>query len=195
MGFAAPQDSSTATAIRRRGRAWALILLGLVSVLAMLLALLVFAIHKVTGVAVGSDVVATSMSDSQAKEELAKKFHIHIPDSWHLMHMTSSCRVGVTLNTCGFDGSFTGPASEFGLYPSLFQARPPETVDQPAAQPVTCDGLAAKHLLELASDLDCGAQQHLVLSEFTTASMPTTGDVLVAGSATTTTVRISLELL
>ncbi|MEV6279947.1 hypothetical protein [Nocardia sp. NPDC051832] len=186
-----------AAVIRSRVRAFALVVLALASTVAVILAVLGFLLHRLTAaVEDAPGYIVKSYSDSAARDEMARLFHIHIPANWQLVQLTSSCRVGMVLKRCWYEGSFTGPPAEFSLYPSIFQARPPETIDQPPAQPVTCDDLAAKQILPLAAGLDCTAQQHLVLSEFTVnKTMPRVGNVLIAGSATATTVRIKLGLL
>ncbi|MVU80453.1 hypothetical protein GPX89_24790 [Nocardia sp. ET3-3] len=127
-------------------------------------------------------------SEAEAKDELARQLNIHIPENWHMIRTQSTCQTGPKLNTCSLEGAFAGPASEFDRYPSLFLPSPVEIFDQPPAYPITCEGLAAKYALGLADRIDCAAQQHLALS----------GDagnkVLIAGSATATTVLIGVTL-
>ncbi|MEV0248792.1 hypothetical protein AB0H76_19475 [Nocardia sp. NPDC050712] len=196
MGFAARQDDST-VAVRSRTRAVVFILLGLSSMVTMVVLVLVFALSKLAGVAdslVVPYVEQTKLSDSEAKDKMANLFRVDIPDNWHLIGMTSTCRGGAErLNICTFDGSFTGPASEFVLYPSLFPVKTPGAVDQPATQLVTCEGLATRNLLDLASDLDCASQQTLVLCEVNGGHALPGSNVLIAGSAAATTVRVRVS--
>ncbi|MFE3025995.1 hypothetical protein [Nocardia tengchongensis] len=198
MGSVARQDGSSATAMRQRTRAWLLIVLGLATTVAIVLAALVFGLCKFAGVVDGfrTTFVNTSLSEAEAKEQMAHTFHLHIPDNWRLIQMASSCQHGVRLNSCVFNGSFTGPAAEFDRYPELFRAQPPDTIDLPPAQPITCDGLAAQSRLGLADGLDCAAQQHLAVSHWNIATSPggTVGDVLIAGSSTATVVNLILIL-
>lgn len=52
MGFAARHGDSTVAAIRRRARAWALLLLGLVLTIGLILAPFVFVLYELLALAV-----------------------------------------------------------------------------------------------------------------------------------------------
>ncbi|MGX1811155.1 hypothetical protein ACWIGI_36005 [Nocardia sp. NPDC055321] len=197
MGITAQQSRSTASTIRVRARAATIIVLTFAAVAVATLSALAFAFDKLTDMATdGPGWVHVSYSESDARGELARLFDIHIPDNWQMEEFKSSCYVGSALNTCRYHGSFAGPADEFGMYPSIFQARRVGSSDPQGAEPVTCDGLAAKHLLPtLMAGLDCSTQQRLVLSQLTSAGdLRGTGYVLIASSSTTTTVRLSIGL-
>ncbi|MEU0540409.1 hypothetical protein ABZ319_11095 [Nocardia sp. NPDC005978] len=194
MGFIARQNGSPSAGASKRSKAAALMLLGLASLSAVVVAILVLVWSRFAGLAdslIVPEVVKTNLTDSDARDKMAREFHIHIPDNWRLISMTSTCE-GDAIKSCAFNGSFTGPPSEFERYPTLFRARPPQTVDQPAARPVTCAELTERNLTELASGIDCAIRQELVLSDLTgRGNTGFRGNVLVAGTATETIVRIS----
>lgn len=195
MGTIARQGSSVEKKFRRRTKVSAFIALGLLPVSALLAVVLVLVWGRFAGLAdslIVPEVVKSNLSDGDARDKLSREFHIHIPDNWRLVSMTSTCEGGADVKSCVFNGAFTGPPTEFDRYPTLFRARPPHTVDQPPAQPITCADLTARNLLELASDIDCANPPQLVLSELTgRGSTGFRGNVLVAGTPTETIVRIS----
>ncbi|MFF2554143.1 hypothetical protein ACFVUS_24305 [Nocardia sp. NPDC058058] len=131
--------------------------------------------------------VTTQLSDGQARADMARIFHLHVPDNWPMVQMRTNCNVGTTLNTCSYTGSFSGPAAEFDRYPSLFLAQPPETSDLPPARPVTCKDLADRSMLGLVSEfgIDCAASQRLLLSELRAART-----VLITGTDAAVTVYV-----
>lgn len=196
MGFAVRQHGSTVF-VRSRIRAMVFMLLGLASMATMVTVVLVLALSELEGAAdslVGPDVVQTELSESDAKNRMTNLFQVHIPDDWHLIGMTSTCRGATRLPTCTLDGSFTGPASEFALNSPFFQIKTAGTGEQPATQLVTCEDLAARNL-DLATDLDCAGQQTLVLSEVTGGHALPGSHVLIARSDTTTTLRIRVTVV
>lgn len=184
---------------RRRLGIWAVFLVGLAVTVAVVLSTAIVSFTRLTsrlddaGV-FGERIETIEMSDSEAKALLAREFHIHIPDGWTLTRMTSMCRIGMRLNTCRYVGWFTGPAAEFDRHPALFRAVPPETTDQPPAQPITCAGLAAKYVPDQTIGIDCAAQQRLALSQLDPGPAKS-ADVLIAGSDTATTVYIDAAWL
>ncbi|MFB8003666.1 hypothetical protein [Nocardia sp. NPDC056000] len=176
--------------MRRRARALAYTCVGVAALFALVMAVVVTGCVSMLSkldVTVDDKYVTTELSDGQARADLARYFHLHIPDNWPLVRMTTICNVGTTLNTCSYRGSFSGPAAEFDRYPTVFRAQPPETADQPAARPVTCADLAARSLLGVASELgiDCAASQQLLLSELRAART-----VLITGTDTAVTVHV-----
>lgn len=196
MGFAVRQDGSTAF-VRSRIRKIALMLLGIAAMATMVTVVLVLALSELAGAAeslIGPDVVQEELSESEARNSMANLFQAHIPDGWHLIGMTSTCHNMRRLPICTLDGSFTGPASEFTLDSPIFQIKPGRTGSQPATQLVTCEDLAARNL-DLAADLDCTSQQTLVLAELTGGRTLPGSHVLIARSATATTLRIRVKVV
>ncbi|UGT44100.1 hypothetical protein LTV02_12225 [Nocardia yamanashiensis] len=196
MGFAVRQDGSTAF-VRSRIRKIAFMLLGLAAMATMVMVVLVLALSELAGAAeslIGPDVVREELSESEARTSMINLFQAHIPDDWHLSVMTSTCHDMRRLPICTLDGSFTGPASEFTLDSPIFQIKNGRTGAQPATQLVTCEDLAARNL-DLAADLDCASQQTLVLTELTGGRALPGSRVLIARSATATTLRIRVKVV
>lgn len=196
MGIAVRHDGSGMPA-GSRIRAIAFMLLGLASMAAMVVVILALALSKIEDAAhtvIGPDVEQTELSESDAKNSMTNLFQAHIPDDWHLIGMTSTCRDMRRLPICTLDGSFTGPASEFALNSLSFQIKTSGTVMQPAAQLVTCEDLATRNL-DLATDFDCAVQQTLVLSELAGGRALPGSHVLVARSATATILRIRVTVV
>lgn len=166
-------------------------LVGLVAAATLVTAVLFFSLSALSD-SVESAVVLpdthTELSDDEARNKMAELFDIHIPENWRLAEMTETCRNRMNLPTCTYDGMFEGPATEFARYPELFRGAA-------VARPVTCEVLAAKNLLDLVPQTTCTNGQSLVLHELAVGRAVIGSSVLVAGSATTTDVRIRIRVV